>query len=127
MSGGAMIYRNISSELLEWVKSDNPNLKARKVRDAIELLTGARVIFPVMHSSGNGVPLNAESRQSVFKLYFLDAGLMSNMTGIVHSPFHSKPGYHQLQLMEEGLSLFLFLVLYEHEYIDTHGQDQAAR
>jgi len=79
-----MIYRNISSELLEWVKSDNPNLKARKVRDAIELLTGARVIFPVMHSSGNGVPLNAESRPSVFKLYFLDAGLMSNMTGIVH-------------------------------------------
>ena len=72
-AGDKVIYSQIS-----------PYLKARKVRDAIELLTGARVIFPVMHSSGNGVPLNAESRPSVFKLYFLDAGLMSNMTGIVH-------------------------------------------
>jgi len=72
-AGDKVIYSQIS-----------PYLKAKKVRDAIELLTGARVIFPVVHSGGNGVPLNAESRPSVFKLYFLDVGLMSNVTGIVH-------------------------------------------
>jgi predicted AAA+ superfamily ATPase len=72
-AGDKVIYSQIS-----------PHLKAGKVRSAIELLSGARVIFPVVHSSGNGVPLNAESRPSVFKLYFLDVGLMSNLTGIVH-------------------------------------------
>jgi predicted AAA+ superfamily ATPase len=72
-AGDKVIYSQIS-----------PHLKAGKVRSAIELLSGARVIFPAVHSSGNGVPLNAESRPSVFKLYFLDVGLMSNITGIVH-------------------------------------------
>ncbi len=71
-AGDKVIYSHIS-----------PDLRARKVRNAIELLTGARVIFPTVYSSGNGIPLNAGSRESVFKLYFLDVGLMSNMTGIV--------------------------------------------
>ncbi len=72
-AGDKVIYSQIS-----------PHLRAGKVRKAIELLSGARVIFQVTHSSGNGVPLNAESKPSVYKLYFLDVGLMSNMTGIVH-------------------------------------------
>ena len=67
------MYSHISSDV-----------KAGKVRDAVELLAGAGVIFPVVHSAGNGVPLNAESISSVYKLYFLDVGLMSSMTGIDH-------------------------------------------
>ncbi len=70
-AGDKVIYSNISADA-----------KAIKVRKAIELLSGAGVIYPVVHSAGNGVPLNAESRESVFKLYFLDVGLMSSLTGI---------------------------------------------
>jgi len=70
-AGDKVIYTQIS-----------PDLKSAKVRSAIELLSGARVIFPVLHSSGNGIPLNAEMKPSIFKLYFLDVGLMSSMTGI---------------------------------------------
>ena len=71
-AGDKVVYSHIS-----------PHIKAGKVRNNIELLSGARVIFPVMHSDGNGVPLNAECRPSIFKLYFLDVGLVSSITGIV--------------------------------------------
>jgi predicted AAA+ superfamily ATPase len=59
-----------------------PELRAEKVRKAIDWLISARVIFPVSHSSGNGVPLSGEIHPSVLKLFFLDVGLMAHMTGI---------------------------------------------
>ena len=74
-----------------WTPGNSFSIAAH--RRLVDLLTGARVIFPVVHSAGNGVPLNAESRPSVFKLYFLDVGLMSNMTGIVHISLEQV--YHQ--------------------------------
>jgi len=56
--------------------------RAAAVRTAIELLCDARVIFPAVHSSGNGLPLSSEVRPSVYKLFFLDVGLMAHMTGV---------------------------------------------
>lgn len=56
--------------------------RANKVSRAIDLLSSAGIIFPVRHSSGNGVPLGAEASPDVFKLFFLDVGLMAHMTGI---------------------------------------------
>ncbi len=59
-----------------------PGVRAKKVSDAIDLLSSARVIFPVTHSSGNGLPLGSEVNRSIYKLFFLDVGLMAHMTGI---------------------------------------------
>lgn len=56
--------------------------RANRVSQAIDFLSSARVIFPVWHSSGNGIPLGAEANPDVFKLFFLDVGLMAHMTGI---------------------------------------------
>ncbi len=70
-AGDKVIYSQISSDA-----------RAHKVSQAIDLLSSARVIFPVWHSSGNGVPLGAEANPAVFKLFFLDVGLMAHMTGI---------------------------------------------
>ncbi len=70
-AGDKVIYSHIA-----------PDKRADKVRKAIELLSGARVIFPAIHSSGNGVPLSGEVRPLVYKLFFLDVGLMAHMTGI---------------------------------------------
>lgn len=53
--------------------------KAREVRRAMELLVDARVILKCNHSSANSVPLAGEMDESIFKVYFLDIGLLNSM------------------------------------------------
>ena len=49
--------------------------KARELSPALELLRKAAVVHKVNHSSGNALPLKAESKPEQFKLLFLDIGL----------------------------------------------------
>jgi uncharacterized protein len=70
-AGDKVVYSHISRDS-----------RAEKVRRAIEYLTDARVITPAVHTHGNGLPLGAETRPSVYKLYFLDVGLSAHATGI---------------------------------------------
>lgn len=70
-AGDKVIYSHISSDS-----------RAGKVRRAVEYLTDARVVSPAVHSHGNGLPLGAETRPRVYKLYFLDVGLAAHATGI---------------------------------------------
>ncbi len=51
--------------------------KAQKLSDSLLLLELSRVFYPVKHSSGNGVPLRSEVKESDFKTLFLDIGLVS--------------------------------------------------
>ena len=51
--------------------------QAREIKRVIELLIDARVIIPCYHSDGNSVPLTGEMDASIFKLYFIDVGLMN--------------------------------------------------
>ena len=55
---------------------------ARELRIAIEMLTKARVISPVVHSHCSGLPLYAEADASTYKLLFLDVGLMNRACGL---------------------------------------------
>jgi len=55
---------------------------ARAVARALDLLCMARVAHRVRHSSANGVPLGAEAKDRVFKMLFLDAGLVSTALGL---------------------------------------------
>ena len=71
MAGDKVIYSHIA-----------PEHRAGKVRRAIEYLTDARVITPAVHSHGNGLPLGAEAAPDVYKLYFLDVGLVAHTTGM---------------------------------------------
>lgn len=48
----------------------------------LELLTMARVISRVVHSHCSGLPLQADMEEKVFKLLFLDVGLMNAMSGL---------------------------------------------
>ncbi len=61
------------------VSSDH---RARSVREAIDLLTLARVMLRVHHSDCSGLPLGAARDDRVFKPLFLDVGLMNHMTGL---------------------------------------------
>lgn len=56
--------------------------KAAKVASIIDLFTKARIICPVCHTDAGGVPLGAEERPGVFKLLFLDIGLMNHANGL---------------------------------------------
>ena len=60
----------------------NPHVPSREIKHAVELLSEARVIHPVHHSSGQGIPLDAHKNPKKFKLLFLDVGLMQNALGL---------------------------------------------
>jgi len=49
---------------------------------ALDLLCRARVAYRVTHTSANGVPLAAQTRESVFKVLFLDVGLQCAALGL---------------------------------------------
>ena len=46
------------------------------------LLEKAGVIFKVKHTDGNGLPLEAQAKENIFKTIFLDIGLMQNICGL---------------------------------------------
>ncbi len=55
----------------------DPDAKSRETRRTIELLVDARVLLPCYHSNGSQVPLGATIDEKLFKLYFIDVGLLN--------------------------------------------------
>jgi len=60
----------------------NPHVQSRDLRHAIDLLSQAKCIHKLTHSSGNGVPLEAQINPKKFKLFFLDVGLAQRALGL---------------------------------------------
>lgn len=56
--------------------------RSARVKEAIEMLSKARVCHHVCHSHCNGIPLAAEADASVYKLLFLDIGLAGHLMGL---------------------------------------------
>lgn len=52
------------------------------IKGDLELLTMARVISKVIHSHCTGLPLQADINEKVYKLLFLDVGLMNAISGL---------------------------------------------
>lgn len=50
--------------------------RSSQIREAIRLLTLAGIVTPVVATSGNGVPLDAEADENRIKALFLDPGLL---------------------------------------------------
>jgi hypothetical protein len=55
--------------------------KSVTIKSDIELLCMARVLSKVVHSHANGLPLQAEIEEKIYKLIFLDIGLMNAVWG----------------------------------------------
>jgi predicted AAA+ superfamily ATPase len=66
--------------------SIDKNMQARDLKKAIDLLSKARVVSPVYHSKSSGIPIRAGKNNKIFKMYFLDVGLMNRICGIDHIP-----------------------------------------
>lgn len=58
------------------------HIQSRELKAALSLLVKANIALQCTHTSGNGVPLNAESDIKKFKVFFLDIGLALNLLGI---------------------------------------------
>ena len=56
--------------------------KSRELKNAIELLTLSGIIKPIYHTKASGLPLGADITEKIFRLNFLDVGLMQNICGI---------------------------------------------
>ena len=60
----------------------DPASKAGPIKKAFHLLCQAKVCSKVAHSTGNGLPLGAESNEKFFKALMVDIGLISVQLGI---------------------------------------------
>lgn len=58
------------------------DLKTRDLKEAVELLQQAGLVFKVKRTSGAGLPLEAGVKEDFYKLIFLDIGLMHALSGI---------------------------------------------
>ena len=57
-------------------------IKSRDLKEALELLETAGVIYRVKRTSGAGLPLAAGVKENFFKMLFLDVGLMHAINGV---------------------------------------------
>lgn len=64
-SGEKIIFKQISADY-----------RSSQIREAVRLLTLAGLTTPVVATSGNGIPLDAEANEKNMKILFLDSGLL---------------------------------------------------
>lgn len=83
---------------VKYVELDR-EMRAKKLSETLNLLANARVITKVRHSSANGIPLGAEAREDVFKLLFLDVGLLVSASQISPRDIES---VDELNLVNKG-------------------------
>ncbi len=60
----------------------DPALKVPPVKRAFSLLCQAKVCSKILHTTGNGLPLGAESNSKFFKALMIDIGLVSAQLGL---------------------------------------------
>ncbi len=72
-----------------YAKVDN-SMKSRDLKAAVELLETAGVVYRVKRSSGAGLPLEAGVKENLFKMIFLDIGLMQAINGIYSETIKEK-------------------------------------
>ncbi len=65
--------------------------KARELTPALDLLCKASVVHKINHSSGNGIPLKADSDPHRFKALFFDVGLGQRVMGADIKPWLMDP------------------------------------
>jgi predicted AAA+ superfamily ATPase len=78
----------------------DPNVKSTVVAHHIQKLAMAKIITIIVHSACNGVPLGAQLNEKIFKLIFLDNGLLSTQLGLSFLDLHDCT---ELNLVHSGM------------------------
>ncbi len=77
----------------------SPRDQSVTIKKDIELLAMARVIGKVIHSHCSGLPLQADLEEKVYKLLFLDIGLMNAICGL---DWRSISQMEEIKLINQG-------------------------
>lgn len=70
----------------------NLNAKQASIKQALNLLSKARLCHPIQGTYANGIPVGAEVNPKLFKMILIDVGLVSTMLGL---------RLHQFQTIDE--------------------------
>ena len=65
----------------------DPTSKMTRIKKAFTLLSQAKVCTKVVHTTGNGLPLGAESNEKFFKALMVDVGLVSVQLGLLSTKY----------------------------------------
>ena len=78
------VFRQVPRIIGQKVKYSNISKedKSGNVKTVIDLLVKARICHQVFHSHCSGVPLNADISENVYKLLFMDVGMVAYLTGL---------------------------------------------
>lgn len=71
----ALFHHALSQLSNKFMFSRVGEYRKRELDPALELLQKAGLLYPVIRSSGQGIPLGADAQRDDFKLIFLDVGL----------------------------------------------------
>ncbi len=77
----------------------NKDIRFEGLKKALNLLCKARVCHKVISSSANGIPIGASIKENIFKIIFLDVGLVSAAMGLTPTEMNK---FNELQLVNEG-------------------------
>jgi predicted AAA+ superfamily ATPase len=83
-----------------------PDVKHPSIKKAITLLENAKIIMKCSHSNASGIPLSSQVDESVFKLYFLDIGLLNFLLGLDANDIMSSSAS---RLLNEGIMAEQFI------------------
>ena len=84
----------------------SPDDQSATIRRDIDHLAMARVVAKVTHSACSGLPLQADLKEGVFKLVFLDVGLMNAICGV---GWETLAGKNTTELVNAGTSAEQFV------------------
>lgn len=67
----------------------NPDVLSRDLKPALRGLIDAGLVYPAYHTSASGLPLQSTINERIFKLFFVDIGLVSYMSELdIHTLMH---------------------------------------
>jgi len=92
--------------------------QSRDIKNAIDLLSKAKIIMKVYHSNCSGIPISADIDLNVYKLIFLDIGLMNRICGVSWSELSKIDG---LRLINEGALAEQFIG--QHLLLESKGYE----
>lgn len=88
----------VLGQKIKYTKIARDNRSAQ-VKKGISLLSKARICHQIKHSHCSGVPLAAESSDTVYKLIFMDIGLANHICGC---DWRTMAAFDDRQLVNEG-------------------------
>jgi len=93
----SFVARNVGAK----IKYSNvlKDVHSSTIRQDIDLLAMARVVSKVVHTHASGLPLQADLDEKVYKLLFLDVGLMNAICGL---GWKTLSRLDDMQLVNEG-------------------------